>query len=374
MLTWRSLTLRPGNGLGNGRRGSHPLRVGAALVALGALLNLVAVANAVWSGMGHGESPLDSAAYSGAGGEGFVPYFAPESLPGIGVATSPVAFGEAVVGDPGQGPAPTVWLPDRITIPVIELDAPVIVADFKEVTVDDKIYRQWVAPDMFAAGWHRTSALLGEPANTVLNGHHNAFGEVFRRLVDLQAGDVILVYSGERRFAYAVAQRMILAERGQPLDVRLANAQWIQPSSDERLTLVTCWPYTSNTHRLILVAMPVELSADQLAQITPRAAMSGPAPFLGPTPTPPTLDTATPKPAPTTDPNPPPESPAVGAPTTGPGPEVIPTEIPPPTDIPTVLPLPSDTPAPTPTPEPPPGDTPPPPTDVPPEPSVMPAP
>jgi LPXTG-site transpeptidase (sortase) family protein len=28
------------------------------------------------------------------------------------------------------------------------------------------------------------------------------------------------------------------------------------PSTDERLTLITCWPYETNTHRLIIVALP----------------------------------------------------------------------------------------------------------------------
>ena len=30
------------------------------------------------------------------------------------------------------------------------------------------------------------------------------------------------------------------------------------PTTDERITLITCWPYTSNTHRLIIVAKPIE--------------------------------------------------------------------------------------------------------------------
>jgi sortase A len=37
---------------------------------------------------------------------------------------------------------------------------------------------------------------------------------------------------------------------------RLENARWIGPFPDERLTLVTCWPYTNNTHRVIVIAKP----------------------------------------------------------------------------------------------------------------------
>ena len=44
-------------------------------------------------------------------------------------------------------------------------------------------------PDFFAAGWHTDSTPPGFPGNTVLNGHHNIYGEVFRDLdkVDLAA-------------------------------------------------------------------------------------------------------------------------------------------------------------------------------------------
>ncbi len=51
--------------------------------------------------------------------------------------------------------------------------------------------------------------------------------------------------------------RKILPDRGQPDEVRRENARWIQPTEDERITLTTCWPYTSNTHRLIIVAKPL---------------------------------------------------------------------------------------------------------------------
>jgi hypothetical protein len=40
------------------------------------------------------------------------------------------------------------------------------------------------------------------------------------------------------------------------LEIRLDNGRWILPTEDERLTLVTCWPEDSNSHRLIIVAVP----------------------------------------------------------------------------------------------------------------------
>jgi sortase A len=155
-----------------------------------------------------------------------------------------------------------IWTPDRLLIPSIHLDAPVIPAKPRIIEYEGKMYPQWRAPNSFAVGWSPASASLGVTGNTVLFGHHNIHGEVFVHLVDVEVNDVIVLYSGERKFAYVVALKMILQERHKPLYVRLENARWILPSLDERLTLVTCWPYTSNTHRLIIVAVPI--SADTL--------------------------------------------------------------------------------------------------------------
>jgi LPXTG-site transpeptidase (sortase) family protein len=151
-------------------------------------------------------------------------------------------------------------IPEWISIPAIGLDAPVMPADTQMVKVGGKEYQQWLAPNKYASGWHSNSARLGEIGNTVLNGHHNVFGEVFGKLVELEVGDQIRVYSAESLFTYQITNIMILREKYEQIDVRMNNAQWILASQDERLTLITCWPYESNTHRLILVAKPLARS------------------------------------------------------------------------------------------------------------------
>jgi LPXTG-site transpeptidase (sortase) family protein len=163
----------------------------------------------------------------------------------------------------GGSPSAGALIPTRLVIPAIELDAVIVPAKSRLIKYEGKYYSQWVAPDTFAAGWHTYSAPLGLPGNTVLNGHHNEFGEVFRRLVELEPGDEVLVYSGDLEFDYKVVLKMILPERNQPAEVRLANAAWIMPTEDERLTLVTCWPYESNSHRLILVAKPAQAAGPE---------------------------------------------------------------------------------------------------------------
>lgn len=149
-------------------------------------------------------------------------------------------------------------IPDRIEIPSINLVAPIVIADFNLTEVQEETFGQWVAPSKFAAGWHPDSALLGKKGNTVINGHHNAYGEVFGNLVDVQIGDLIIIMSGNKELSFIVANRMILTERFQSVKVRLENARWLAHTDDIRLTLVTCYPEESNTHRLILVARPLD--------------------------------------------------------------------------------------------------------------------
>ncbi|MCL4267846.1 MAG: sortase [Anaerolineae bacterium] len=148
--------------------------------------------------------------------------------------------------------------PERIVIPTLDLDAPVSGVGLIQVQNSGQTYYQWQVPPEFRAGWHNTSAPLGIPGNTVLNGHHNIHGEVFRDLIDLEAGAEIIVYGRERPYTYTVSTVEILPERDQPLAARIQNASWINPTQDERLTLVTCWPYEDNSHRLVVVAYPAK--------------------------------------------------------------------------------------------------------------------
>jgi sortase A len=144
----------------------------------------------------------------------------------------------------------------RIIIPAIALDAPVTKAKYRKILLQGDVFDQWVAPDQFAAGWIATSAFFGENGNTVLVGHHNEYGEVFGRLIDLNVGDTIVLFSAASSRAYKVTNKMILQELDVPVAQRIQNARWIGRSNDERLTLVTCWPKETNSHRLIIVASP----------------------------------------------------------------------------------------------------------------------
>lgn len=155
-------------------------------------------------------------------------------------------------------------VPDRIVIEKIGLNAPVMPVGQHPIQIGERVYSQWDVLDAQVAGWHQNSAPLGKAGNTVLNGHHNGNGEVFRYLIALEPGDMIALESGEKRYLYIVAQTMVLEEEGQTLATRQTNARWILPTSDERVTLITCWPPDASTHRLVIVAF----SAKALDQLT----------------------------------------------------------------------------------------------------------
>ena len=160
-------------------------------------------------------------------------------------------------------PPPAEEPPTRIVAPSIELDARVVPMGWEIVDHDGAMVSEWVVPEK-AAGWHLNSALPGHEENVVLSGHHNIKGKVFRYVVDLEPGDEITVYAGDTPYTYVVAEKYILKESGMPLRTRKKNAQWIMPSGDERLTLVTCWPYEwpGNSHRVIVVARPPSYFSD----------------------------------------------------------------------------------------------------------------
>ncbi|MDM8528700.1 sortase [Anaerolineales bacterium HSG24] len=147
-------------------------------------------------------------------------------------------------------------LPTYLKIPSVSIDSSVVTVGWDIVEQNGQQYSVWQVADN-AVGWHKTSAPLGQNGNTVMTGHHNVDGEVFRDLVNVEVGDKIMAYAGHQVYEYEVTFKTIIKEAGESLDVQKKNAQWIDPTDDERITLVTCWPYTSNTHRVIVVAKPV---------------------------------------------------------------------------------------------------------------------
>lgn len=147
--------------------------------------------------------------------------------------------------------------PTRLVIPALGIDADVLPVSLETFEDGLKQNKEWTVPQEYAAGWHDDSAPVGQTGNTVLNGHNNVHGAIFRDLEYLEPGLEIILYENDQPHTYEVVQQEFLEETGQSLQTRVNNARWILPTSDERVTIVTCWPNTSNTHRIVVIAVPV---------------------------------------------------------------------------------------------------------------------
>jgi sortase A len=110
----------------------------------------------------------------------------------------------------------------------------------------------------FAAGRLALSAQAGEAGNAVIAGHNDVEGEVFRRLPEMRPGDDVILYRGERRYRYTVVVRTIVREEGAAAQQRYENARWMDPTEGATTTLISCYPYRVDTHRVIVHAVLVE--------------------------------------------------------------------------------------------------------------------
>jgi sortase A len=145
--------------------------------------------------------------------------------------------------------------PQRLAIPAIELDAPILPMGWSATTnASGMAVSEWDVVD-YAAGWHINSAQPGQPGNMVLSGHNTINGSVFRRLHDLHRGDTITVWSGRSQSqTYIVDEVQINPHKYASETQRAENVAYIGPTADDRLTLVTCWPAYGDSHRVIVVA------------------------------------------------------------------------------------------------------------------------
>lgn len=105
----------------------------------------------------------------------------------------------------------------RLKIPKISLDAMVAEGTSRK--------------ELFEGPGHlEQTALPGEPGNAVIAAHRDTF---FRHIFELDRGDEIVVERNGRAFRYEVTGKKIV----KPEDVSV-----IAPSSDAKLTLITCYP------------------------------------------------------------------------------------------------------------------------------------
>jgi sortase A len=129
-------------------------------------------------------------------------------------------------------PTPGPRSPTRLIIPRINVDVPVVEG------VDWEQLKK-------GAGHLIGSANPGERGNVFIAGHNDIYGEIFRDLQDLKVGDEITAHAGQQVYRYIVRATRIV----EPDDVSV-----MYPTSSPVLTLLTCYPYMVDSHRLVVIA------------------------------------------------------------------------------------------------------------------------
>jgi sortase A len=158
---------------------------------------------------------------------------------------------------PTPTPSPTATplpLPaTRLSIPAIGLNTSVVETYPKQQRDGSYI---WDTPN-YAAGHYESSGNPGEGRNIVFTAHNNMAGEVFRDLTKLVPGDEIILLTDAGEFHYQVQQKVIVPYVGHEAEANLQIGAMSAPQSSEMVTLISCWPYSTFTNRIVVVAVPL---------------------------------------------------------------------------------------------------------------------
>ncbi|HUE98151.1 MAG TPA: class D sortase [Anaerolineales bacterium] len=131
---------------------------------------------------------------------------------------------------PVPTPAPDQAI--RIQIPAINIDAPVVQGDGWEQLKK-------------GVGQNVGSANPGQNGNVVLSAHNDVYGELFRYLDKLAAGDQVILYTQQRQYVYVVDRTAIV----EPTAVEVMAS-----TGSPTVTLISCYPYLVDKERIVVFA------------------------------------------------------------------------------------------------------------------------
>jgi LPXTG-site transpeptidase (sortase) family protein len=90
------------------------------------------------------------------------------------------------------------------------------------------------------------SVPFGTSGLTMVYGHDDIFGSIFRYLSNLKPRDRVTVAAGRHRYTYVVRSVSVVS----PTDVSMITAPRERPT----LALISCTPYWVDTHRVVVIA------------------------------------------------------------------------------------------------------------------------
>ena len=129
-------------------------------------------------------------------------------------------------------PTPGPEQANRIQIPAIGVDAPIVQGDGSEQLKK-------------GVGQNIGSVNPGKNGNVVLSAHNDVYGEIFRDLDRLKPGDEIVLHTNQRAYTYVV----IGAEVVEPTAV-----QMMDQTPEPVVTLISCYPYLVDNQRIVVQA------------------------------------------------------------------------------------------------------------------------
>lgn len=131
-------------------------------------------------------------------------------------------------------PAPTAETAQRIVIPKINVDQVIVPG------TDPEALRLGVGQLINGVNANDTEG------NLVLAAHNDIYGEIFRYLDQLEAGDSFIIYTQVQTHEYIVAS----------VDIVQPNDVWVMENQPGRAmaTLISCYPYQVNDRRIVVFA------------------------------------------------------------------------------------------------------------------------
>lgn len=158
-------------------------------------------------------------------------------LPGVTLTAAPPGNG---------GSSPSVSLQAGRAAPAIPGGAFALI-DIPRINLDMVVVQGVSAADLQKGpGHYPGTPSPGQPGNVGIAGHRTTYLHPFRHIDELRPGDPIyLTTPGGIRYTYVVASSLVVL----PTDRAV-----LADTRDDRLTLTTCTPPFSASHRLIVVA------------------------------------------------------------------------------------------------------------------------
>lgn len=172
--------------------------------------------------------------------------------------------------EPRTGPSTIT----RLVIPAIKLDRKVVEVGWTMEEIAGQAVAVWEV-DRYRVGHHQGSGNPGGGSNIVLAGHSGGNAYPFNALFYVKPGDLIEVTSAGQLYQYTVSEQHLVDEVGQPLATRLEHARFMEPTDEEVITMIACWPLTGKakfTQRVIVRALPIPVPSmtQDLSPIHPR--------------------------------------------------------------------------------------------------------